>query len=180
MKRIICLSFACCLFTGAANATLISSDTTTITTTGQSYSQSFAVAPSLFSDVVLSLDVFGDYGQTQANEHFNLFIDGIILADLHANSHAGFTAVTDNPCCSWHFTGDVSISNALWSTFDNDGMLDVSWTNGSGVNAIASSNYVTWSLNGVEASSVPEPATLALVGLGLAGIGFSRKRKSLI
>jgi hypothetical protein len=30
----------------------------------------------------------------------------------------------------------------------------------------------------VSAGSVPEPVTVTLLGLGLAGIGFSRKRKS--
>ncbi|OUS13593.1 hypothetical protein A9Q89_02415 [Gammaproteobacteria bacterium 53_120_T64] len=176
MKIIICVFMY--LLAGTASAALISSDNTTINTTGQSYSQSFAVTPSLFSDVVLSLDVFGDYGDDQLNEHFNFFIDGILLADLHSSAHAGFAAVSDSSCCSWHFTGDVSISNTQWSTFDSDGRLDISWTNGAGVNVIASSNYVNWSLNGVEASNVPAPASLALLCIGLTGLGLSRKKKT--
>ena len=166
MKKTLCLTAF--LFAGAANATLISSDNTAITTSGQSYSQSVSVLPGLSSNAVLSLDIFGDYGQTQGNEHFNFFIDGILLADLHASSYAGFTGVTDNSCCSWNFTGDVNISDSLWSSFESDGVLDISWTNGSGVNPIASSNYVSWSLN---AQPVPEPFTLALFGLALAGFG---------
>lgn len=78
----------------------------------------------------------------------------------------------------------------------NDGDA-ISWS-GSFVLNVALSNFTTGLFTGntigtdgdfqvlrdgfefqVGAASVPAPATLALIGLGLAGIGFSRKKKSV-
>ena len=39
-------------------------------------------------------------------------------------------------------------------------------------------NLSDWRIFGTVAVAAPEPPTLALMGLGLAGIGFSRKRKA--
>jgi len=40
------------------------------------------------------------------------------------------------------------------------------------------SEFVRYTVNVVEAASVPEPGTLALFGLGLAGIGAMRRRRA--
>lgn len=56
------------------------------------------------------------------------------------------------------------------------GILSASW--GPAVLGVNSGGDITYALNiNVESKSVPEPSTLALLGLGLAGIGFVRRRK---
>jgi hypothetical protein len=35
-----------------------------------------------------------------------------------------------------------------------------------------------WGIDGVTLAKVPEPGTLALLGLGLAGLSIARRRKS--
>jgi PEP-CTERM motif len=57
--------------------------------------------------------------------------------------------------------------NARYVLFRPDGAI------GNGDN---NNDYLVW---GATATSVPEPGTLTLLGLGLAGVRFARRRKEL-
>ena len=89
-SHLLCTVCALTLFAmiSSAYAAVIASNTTSIASTGQLYDQMFAVSPSSFSDVALTLNVPGDSGQTQSvDENFHYYIDGTLPARLHADSH---------------------------------------------------------------------------------------------
>lgn len=71
----------------SANAAVIASDDTTITSTDQLYAQTFAVSPSSFPGVALTLNVLGESGQTQPDENFNYYIDSTSSKSPHTDSH---------------------------------------------------------------------------------------------
>ena len=92
MKKSQLPDIACALalfaMISSANAAIVASDDTTITTsTDQLYAQTFAVPPSLFPGVALTLNVPGESGQTQPDEDFNHYNNGTSAESLHADSH---------------------------------------------------------------------------------------------
>jgi hypothetical protein len=69
------------------------------------------------------------------------------------------------------------IEDILYANVAGDGLytLDVNTGEGTfiGANGVGGIDGLTW----MAPQRIPEPATLALMGLGLAGIGFARKKK---
>jgi hypothetical protein len=62
-----------------------------------------------------------------------------------------------------------------YSELDSYAFLACAYKNGVGVSCGNTDRSLAWPL--VTATRVPEPGTLALLGLGLAGLGLSRRRK---
>ena len=94
MKKSRLLDIVCALtlfaMTSSANAAIVASDDTAITSTDQSYAQTFAASPSSFPDVAQTLNVFGESGQMQPDENFNYYIDSTSSKSPHTDSHKIF------------------------------------------------------------------------------------------
>jgi hypothetical protein len=91
MKKSQRLDIVCAVFLFAlinsANAAIVASDDTTITSADQSYAQALAVPPLSFPGVALTINVPGESGQTQPDKDFNYVINGASAGSLHPDSH---------------------------------------------------------------------------------------------
>ena len=67
-------------------------------------------------------------------------------------------------------------TTSQWSTFSGSFLADSSLSSIACTTVVPSTGTVGNFIDDVQVSAVSEPATLALLGLGLAGLGFTRRR----